>query len=92
MSSPKKIGRWNRFEIAFNERKGPKPLFSPSALSRAFGETRGLCKIVKETPVEFRGELASPEKTTLSKSASSPTLWAETRREAQAAKKRRSRR
>ena len=50
MSSPKKIGRWNRFEIAFNEGVLPKPSFSPSAPSRASEKTGGLRKIVKETP------------------------------------------
>ncbi|MBQ7813584.1 MAG: hypothetical protein IJ387_03710 [Thermoguttaceae bacterium] len=50
MSSPKKIGRWKRFEIAFNEGAWPKPSFSPSALSRASEKTGGLRKIEKEAP------------------------------------------
>ena len=51
MSSPKKIGRWNRFEIAFNEGKRPKPSFSPSE------KTQSLRKIVKETPDAGTGTL-----------------------------------
>ena len=50
MSSPKKIGRWNRFEIAFNEGVWPKPSFWPSAPSRASEKPGGLRKIEKETP------------------------------------------
>ena len=63
MSSPKKIGRWNRFEIAFNEGAWPKPSFSPSAPSRASGKTRGLRKIVKETPDAPFADLAPSAET-----------------------------
>ena len=49
MSSPKKIGRWNRFEIAFNEGNWPKPSFGSSAPSRASEKTRTLRKM-KKTP------------------------------------------
>ena len=60
MSSPKKIGRWNRFEIAFNEGNWPKPSFSPSE------KTQGLRKIVKETPDT---ETTTPEKPSLAGSS-----------------------
>lgn len=63
MSSPKKIGRWNRFEIAFNEGVWPKPSFSPSAPSRASEKTGGLRKIAKETPNAPFADLAPSTET-----------------------------
>ena len=60
MSSPKKIGRWNRFEIAFNEGNWPKPSFSSSSPSRASEKTRGLRKMEK-TP---SGPTTAPPKET----------------------------
>lgn len=63
MSSPKKIGRWNRFEIAFNEGVWPKPSFLPSALSRASDKTQSLRKIEKETPNAPFADLAPSTET-----------------------------
>lgn len=63
MSSPKKIGRWNRFEIAFNEGVWPKPSFWPSAPSRASDKTRSLRKIEKETPDAPFADLAPSAET-----------------------------
>ena len=77
MSSPKKIGRWNRFEIAFNGGNWPKP----SAPSRALEKTRSLRKMEKRTSgspfVDFAsldetpGKGSPEEKTPLDNAASS---------------------
>ena len=103
MSSPKKIGRWNRFEIAFAKENLPqKSLFQTPERSTE-DKTRNLRKIVKEILEEkIDVESATLEEESPLESAASrqgrfpasktPSLWEEARRRKQEAAKKRDKR
>lgn len=84
MSSPKKIGRWNRFEITFEQGERSNKRFCREAGEGATEEKRGLRKIEKKTSST---EAAPPVKANFSRLASA-SLWTEARRRAEQAKDR----
>lgn len=103
MSSPKKIGRWNRFEIAFAKENLPQKSLFQTPERTTEDKTRGLRKIVKEA----LGKNVDVESATLEKesplesaaprqgcfpASKTPSLWEEARRRKQDAAKKRDKR
>ena len=91
MSSPKKIGRWKRFEIAFaQETRLPKPLFTTPerlALDKTGGSRKmdkkpsGESAVVEDETTEKEAfpEIASSRQVRFPVSGT-PSLWEEARR------------
>lgn len=100
MSSPKKIGRWNRFEIAFAKGNWPRTSLSQTERSQNLDKTQGLRKMEKDASAtspeegEFEtrkgpfSEFAPSQKKTLERLASANLTEEARRREANLAKKR----
>ncbi|MBQ9798947.1 MAG: hypothetical protein IJO40_03315 [Thermoguttaceae bacterium] len=98
MSSPKKIGRWKRFEIAFaQETRLPKPLFTTPerlALDKTGGSRKmdkkpsGESAVVEDETTEKEAfpEIASSRQVRFPVSGT-PSLWEEARRQKQEAAK-----
>ena len=82
MSSKNKIGRWKRFEIAFDASRNAAANSRQAWRRDAFGKTRELGEIEKESKGD-RSSADATESTRQGRSASwgaSPSLWAEARR------------
>jgi len=99
MSSHKKIGRWNRFEVALSRDAWPQtsPFAVPNAQTerkrRGWGKMNENSKLgAATTEAPPVSENAPTEKTSVRDAASSPTLWTEARQKATKAKKRRNQR
>lgn len=98
MSSSQKIGRWNRFEIAFAQENRPQKSLFSTPERPAPNQLRGLRKIDKKTRSNERAadEPETSEKEAFPESASprrgrsasdSPSLWEEARRQKEKAAK-----
>lgn len=99
MSSPKKIGRWNRFEIAFTEDGAANASLCRESWATTPEKMRELRKIENknaganapssdETPRNDAGTSKKSAEKSASESGASASLWAEARRRAQRVRER----
>ena len=95
MSSPKKIGRWYRFEIAFAQDERSRERLCREAWASTLDKKRDLRKMEKKTAGSATAspkktpneETATSVKTVFSRTASA-SLWTEARRWAERAEER----